>query len=208
MSPIVGEVYGNLTVLSLKPFVCLCACGETVRRYGAWVVRNGVKSCGCLHRGPNPRAYWWTRAKIRPLECLTPDEKHDTRIWRIACAVCGAEREATEAVANAARLAREQREFLLQAARERELADLRRRHADAANRTIAAAAAQLSRSSSLPRSSLVVHDDVPPTFSRTAPFASLSISSAFVRQGGGLASCTILFTTTRILWVNTCIFSQ
>lgn len=96
MSPIVGETYGNLTVLSVTPFVCLCACGETVRRYGAWVVRNGVKSCGCLHRGPNPRAYWWSRAKIRPLECLTPDEKHDTRIWRIACAVCGAEREATE----------------------------------------------------------------------------------------------------------------
>ena len=118
------------------------------------------------------------------------------------------EHEATKAVANAARPAREQREVLLQAARERELADLRRRHADAAKRTIAAAAAQLSRASSLPRSLRVMHDDVPSTFSGPAPFASIFISSAFARQGGGLVSCTILFTTTRILWVNTCIFSH
>jgi hypothetical protein len=84
----VGDVVGRLTVTSLNPFVCICSCGVTVSHYRQWNLRNGCKSCGCLHRGPNHEANVWRRANYTPIECTTPDAKHVARIWRAACSFC------------------------------------------------------------------------------------------------------------------------
>jgi hypothetical protein len=92
----VGDVVGYLTVTSIEPFVCNCACGEVVSHYRPWNLRNGCKSCGCMHRGPRPNADWWVRAKIKPIKCLNPDDKHGLRRWVVACAGCGLQREASE----------------------------------------------------------------------------------------------------------------
>ncbi|NBV88569.1 MAG: hypothetical protein EBR88_03495 [Betaproteobacteria bacterium] len=92
----VGDVIGRLTVTCLKPFTCQCECGSVVMRYRPWTLRNGVKSCGCLHRGPNYQATVWRRAKYRPIECITPTEKHGGRIWKAACLGCDREYQLTE----------------------------------------------------------------------------------------------------------------
>jgi hypothetical protein len=92
----VGDVVGRLTITSLKPFICQCSCGNVVERYRPCNLRNGCKSCGCLHRGPNYEATVWKRAKYRPIECLTPGEKHEGRIWKAACTICDREYTITE----------------------------------------------------------------------------------------------------------------
>lgn len=92
----VGDVVGRLTITSLNPLVCQCSCGSVVTRYRMWNLRNGCKSCGCLHRGPNYEAAVWRRAKYRPIRCLTPEEKHVARLWHAACALCDREYDITE----------------------------------------------------------------------------------------------------------------
>lgn len=92
----VGDVVGRLTITSLNPLVCQCSCGNVVERYRPCNLRNGCKSCGCLHRGPNYEATVWSRAKYRPIECLTPGEKHEGRIWKAACVICDREYTLTE----------------------------------------------------------------------------------------------------------------
>ena len=87
----VGDVVGRLTITSLQPLTCKCECGTVVDHYRPWNFRNGVKSCGCLHRGPNPTASWWARANYIPIKCVNPLEKNDARVWRVQCSFCGKE---------------------------------------------------------------------------------------------------------------------
>ena len=124
-----------------------------------------------------------------------------------------AARTAAEAAANYARLNREKLEASQRAVNERRLLAARQQRAAAASRTIAAAAAKLSRADSLPRSSPATDEGVlepkagPAPSAGPEPFASLFVASAAL-QGAGIASCVILFTSTRILWVNVCMFTH
>jgi len=121
-----------------------------------------------------------------------------------------AERERAEADAHVARALRDQRDAEQRAAREREeqqralaLVSFRERHAQVASRTIVAAAVQLARAASLPRSTSVAEGAKPLSTLEPESSSTLFVSSSPVVAGKGLACCIIFFTQKRILWVNT-----
>jgi hypothetical protein len=51
----VGAIIGYLTVKSVHPFVCECACGKVVKRTRTAIVSAGVRSCGCKRRTSTPK---------------------------------------------------------------------------------------------------------------------------------------------------------
>jgi len=92
----VGAVFGRLTVVSLKPFHCLCSCGTLVtsRRLSHLVVAS-VRSCGCGRPSVDlaERAAQRNQALVR---CVNPDDKMSFRRWVVKCKNCSAVTETNE----------------------------------------------------------------------------------------------------------------
>ena len=99
MSRDIGQRWGRLTLVSVKPVVFRCDCGKTVEGRGFYHVEKGnLRSCGCGQRVSK------AIGGMEILRVLNPEEKVSYQRCKARCRRCKGEQEVLVSTARTAQI--------------------------------------------------------------------------------------------------------